>query len=98
MCRPANAAFLRKGFAWQPSLRSPLDLPPPWQQLFKCTVGGGGQEKKFSNNILQTWEIRKLYIKLGDKCQMALFLGEMGTKMCDRAVTRGLWSVQSWKT
>jgi hypothetical protein len=40
MCRPASAAFPHSGFAWQPSLRNPLGLPPrrpliQWLQLCK---------------------------------------------------------------
>jgi hypothetical protein len=49
--------FLGSGFAWQPSLRNPLDLPPTWWRLIQWLFGLGGtknQQQHFYNRANKT--------------------------------------------
>jgi hypothetical protein len=76
MNRQASAVFLDRGFAWQPSVQNQLTLSLPWwQHLQSALVAGKGVTE---NDILQTRQIKHLYIELRNESQVALLAGRNG--------------------
>jgi hypothetical protein len=92
MCRLANAAFPRNGFAQRPAFQSLLDLPPPWRRLFQQAVGGKGDNKS-ATTFFKPGRYKSCTLNSEINAKWGCCLGKMGMETHDRALTRGLWLV-----